>query len=79
MVCLDLSDSSSSWGLGRAAVCDCGTPWTFLLPFLYGKYGKYSSKSIRTKCHVKSNSFYIVYIAFSLSTLKILELPMQAV
>ena len=19
-----------SWGLGRAAVCDCGTPWTFL-------------------------------------------------
>ena len=28
--CLDLSVSSSSWGLGRAAVCDCGTPWTFL-------------------------------------------------
>ena len=25
--------SSSYWGLGRAAVCDCGTPWTFLLPF----------------------------------------------
>ena len=21
------------WGLGRAAVCDCGTPWTFLLLF----------------------------------------------
>ena len=31
--CLDLSVSSSSWGLGRAAVYDCGTPWTFLLPF----------------------------------------------
>ena len=31
--CLDLSVSSSSWGLGRAAVCDCGTPWAFLLPF----------------------------------------------
>ena len=30
-VLLDLS--VSSWGLGRAAVCDCGTPWTFLLPF----------------------------------------------
>ena len=29
---MDLSVSSSSWGLGRAAVCDCGTPWTFLLP-----------------------------------------------
>ena len=24
--CLDLSVSSSSWGLGRAAVCDCGIP-----------------------------------------------------
>ena len=24
----------SSRGLGRAAVCDCGTPWTCLLPFL---------------------------------------------
>ena len=31
--CFDLSVSSSSWGLGRAAVCDCGTPWTFLLSF----------------------------------------------
>ena len=28
-----MSVSSSSWGLGMAAVCDCGTPWTFLLPF----------------------------------------------
>ena len=26
-----------SWGLGRAAVCDCGTPWTFLLPFIGAK------------------------------------------
>ena len=33
--CLDLSVSSSSWGRGGAAVCDCGTPWTFLLPFFY--------------------------------------------
>ena len=24
------------WGLGRAAVCNCGTPGTFLLPFLVG-------------------------------------------
>ena len=30
-----LSVSSSSWCLGRTAVCDCGTPWTFLLLFLY--------------------------------------------
>ena len=25
----------SSWCLGRAAVCDYGTPWTFLLSFLW--------------------------------------------
>ena len=31
--CLDLSVSSSSWCLGRAAVCDRGSPRTFLLPF----------------------------------------------
>ena len=24
---------ASSWCLGRAAVCDCGTPWTFLTFF----------------------------------------------
>ena len=28
-----LSVSSFSWCLGRTAVCDCGTPWIFLLPF----------------------------------------------
>ena len=27
--------SSSSWGLGRAAVCDCGTPWTFTFFLLF--------------------------------------------
>ena len=32
--CSDLSVSSSSWDLRRAAVCVCDTPWTFLLPFL---------------------------------------------
>ena len=32
---MDLSVFSSSWCLERAAVCDCGTPWTFLLPFCY--------------------------------------------
>ena len=35
---LDLSVSSSSWGLGKAAVCDCDTPWTFLLPFFSIKF-----------------------------------------
>ena len=33
-LCLcNLSVSSSSWCLERAAVCDCGTSWTFLLRF----------------------------------------------
>ena len=31
LCCLVLSVSSSSWCLGRAAVCDCGTAWNFLL------------------------------------------------
>ena len=31
--CLVLSVSSSSWCLVRAAACDCGIPWVFLLPF----------------------------------------------
>ena len=43
--CLDLSVSSSSWGLGRAAVCDCGTPWTFLLPFLPPQHSAPSLRS----------------------------------
>ena len=32
--CLGLSVSSTSWCLGRAAVCDCGTPWSFLLDLI---------------------------------------------
>ena len=28
---------SSPWCLGMAASCDCGSPWTFLLPF-FRKY-----------------------------------------
>ena len=31
--CYLLSFFSSSWCLGLAAVCDCGTSWTFLLTF----------------------------------------------
>ena len=31
--CLDLSVSSTSWCLGRAAVCDCDTPLDFSLTF----------------------------------------------
>ena len=28
-------DYSSSWCLGKAAVCNCGTLWTFLLPAFF--------------------------------------------
>ena len=28
----------SSWSLGRAAACDCGIPWIFLLPFFFFFY-----------------------------------------
>ena len=33
--CLVLSVSAPFWCLGRAAACDCGTPWTFHLPFFF--------------------------------------------
>ena len=34
--CFLSSDITSyTWCLGRAAVCDCGIPWTFLLPFFH--------------------------------------------
>ena len=33
IACLVLSVSFSTWCLGRAAACDCGTHWTFLFPF----------------------------------------------
>ena len=46
--CLDLSVSSSSWGLGRAVFCDCGTPWTFLLPFFDTKLKVYRSVVLPT-------------------------------
>ena len=32
-----------TWVLGRAAVCDCGTPRTFLLPFFLIIFGVVTS------------------------------------
>ena len=52
-----LSVSSSSWCLGRAAVCDCGTPWTFLLPLFYFLEEFPSSVNV----FVAQKSFKIVY------------------
>ena len=34
---LDLLVSSSSWGLGEAAVCGCGTPWAFFFYHFFDK------------------------------------------
>ena len=34
---------SSPWCLGRAAVCDCGTPWTFLLSFFFSLSQSYTT------------------------------------
>ena len=36
--CLLLSVSSSSWCLGRAAICDCGIPWISLTSFVKIKH-----------------------------------------
>ena len=35
LICFCLFPVQSFWCLGRAAVCDCCIPWTFLLPFFY--------------------------------------------
>ena len=53
-----LSVSSSSWCLGRAVVCDCGTPWTFLLPFFHIKWPNGYLKQKRCKQHTHSKMKY---------------------
>ena len=49
--CLDLSVSSSFWGLGRAAVCDCGTPLNFSLTFFLNTCTRY----VRTMAWANKN------------------------
>ena len=36
----DLSVSSSSWYLGRASICNCDTPWTFLLSCFFLRFNR---------------------------------------
>ena len=60
---MDLSVSSSSWGLERAAVCDCGTPWTFLLPFLYFCF-QYNSAYLCFEVFVSNIIVLIVIYSF---------------
>ena len=54
--CLVLSVSSSSWCLGKAAACDCGTPWIFLLPFFKNTNAWKDVKNKTTVIELKSNS-----------------------
>ena len=44
---LVLSFFSSSWYRGLAAICDCATPWTFLLTFLKRLYYIFLRKLLR--------------------------------
>ena len=48
--CLVLSVSSSSWCQGRAAVYNCGTPWTFLLSFFLKKIGQGGRGEVVQRC-----------------------------
>ena len=52
--CLDLSVSSSSWGLGRAAVCDCGTPLIFSYLFFITNYGECENRRKSPKSKVSA-------------------------
>ena len=50
------SVSSSSWCLGRAAVCDWGIPWTFFLPF-FDRVSEQIKKKKKKKKKKKSGSY----------------------
>ena len=61
-------------GLGRAAVCDCGTPWTFLLPFflscagLYCNVRKYACAPVKIQINL---SMRTISSAYSMVALRI--------
>ena len=60
---LILSFFSSSWCRGLAAVCDCGTPWSFLLTFLrYYSEGcaEQTMVTIYRLCHALSQGFEVM-------------------
>ena len=59
---------SSSLRLCRAAVCDGGTPWTFLLPFLcpnqFGKKKKKKKKKKELPLKRRAGLFFISSFCF---------------
>ena len=82
--CLVLSVSFSSWCLGRAAVCDCGTPWTFLLPvflnLLIDQNRKKANQNIgicfhyvfkhSIKIYIKFHGLFMAFRSFKISCIK---------
>ena len=53
-------------GLGRAAVCDCGTPWTFILSlFVYVSSQSETMHVFYITLALITITFYFVHIVFS--------------
>ena len=62
-----LSVSSFSWALGRAAVCNCGALWTFLLLFFQNN-GEFSdsfpvTNEVKQGCVLASTLFSMMFSA----------------
>ena len=72
--CLVLSVSSSSWCLGRAVVCDCGIPWTFLLLFFFQaiQCKKAKIKTLLQMCRCTSDLGLVTHIIKWVLTLSVL-------
>ena len=69
--CLVLSVFSSSWCLGRAAVCDCGIPWTFLLLFFFFLQKHMYSVYMEIRLFKFSDFFFILlYLKYSVNLQK---------
>ena len=76
---LVLSVSSSTWWMGRPAVCDCGTPWTFLLPFLarrgstIGFHLLWHTVELPWVLVFVYHSDYLIFLCFRFDALTVLE------
>ena len=64
---------SSSWGLGRAAVCDCGTPRTFLLPFFLMVLGQHEGLELPKWFHSDIQDGCITKMATMAAILKVFK------
>ena len=57
-----MSFFSSFWCRGLAAVCDCGTPWTFLLTFLLKCTTVQTLRCHRTHCLLSTFQCYMYLV-----------------